>query len=133
MPRDDADAGRPEEEKNGGGGVGVVARAREIVGLANSLIIAPAVLVWVALVTSGYIPLRPLDDLTQRLTLIHAQGLAHQESDRRMVAAMEQCAQAIARYERRERLVECQARYGTDVKLRLWCMGLGDEEWTGWR
>lgn len=128
-------AERPDEEKNGGGlaGGGVVSRARELVSLANSLVIAPAVLVWVALVTSGYIPLRPLDDITQRLTLIQAQGLAYQESDRRIVAAMEQCAQAIARFERRERLVECQARYGTDVKLRLWCMGLGDEEWSGWR
>lgn len=102
---------------------GLMGRARALASVLNALVIAPAVLVYVGLVASGYIPFRPLDTI---VTDLQAHRTERAETDQRTTAALEALAKVVAKYERRDRLVECHARY-LDVRVRDWCLTLGED------
>lgn len=102
---------------------GWVGRARAVASVLNTLVIAPAVLVYVALVASGYLPFRPLDTIQDEIRHHRTESA---EMDRRLAQAIEAFARITTRYERRDRLVECHARY-PDPRMRDWCLSLGEE------
>ena len=103
---------------------GFLGRARELVPIINSLLVAPAVLVYVAAVTSGYLPFRSLDAIA-RDQAAHREDMAgamaaRQDADRRTAEAVSRLALVVERLERRNRLWECDRFH--DPELRRRCL-----------
>src|SRR3990172_7590805 len=103
---------------------GIIARAKALAQVVNSLLVGPAVLLYVILVLSGYVPFRPLDDIQR--TLVSHDGRvtgviqARTETERKLGDSLDRFAKAIDRMERRDRLTECSRI--TDTRLRERCL-----------
>jgi hypothetical protein len=109
----------------------IIKNGERIATLANSLVIAPAALIWVALMANGYLPFEPAKiaerDHSKIIVLLDEHMTLSHATDDKVAVSLESIAKIINRHERRGRLVECHAKY-KDPKMLDWCLNLNGKE-----
>ena len=101
---------------------GTIGRARELAAVINSLVIAPAVLVYVGAVASGWLPFRPLDSIAHTLEE-HDRAMQSTIRDRhaaeqRSTELSNRLVSLLDRIDRRDRLTQCGHIADGDIRRR---------------
>lgn len=99
-----------------------ITRLAKLSSVFNDVAITPLIVVWIVGTFAGYFPFKPLDRITTLLEQHIVVSKDREETDKNISEALKLYGQLLSRYERRDRLVECHARY-QDKAVRDLCLG----------
>lgn len=105
---------------------GIVGKAKAIASVVNTLVIAPSIVIYGALVLSGYLPFKPFDeiraDVREHRLEVNSAVRRAESVDQKLIETLIKMATVMDRVERRDRLIDCYTRFKDVPDLFKRCM-----------